>query len=533
MSISGTNSASEGQQARPESARNAGSVMHVRGMWSRICCKHQAHGGHFRRRMHSGWSGGHCALFSMKQSLQLKIGQQLAMTPQLQQAIRLLQLSTLELQMEVQQALDSNMMLETVEEDLGDMDGEEAEDVAPLDIPAELEVDTDWDAIYDQPSGIAAPSEGSGDFEAFRSSAESLVDHLNWQLEMAHVTDRDRAIGAAVVDAIDEEGYLRTSVEELRAALADDLEDLEEDEVEAVLRAVQNFEPPGVGARDLRECLLIQLRQLDETLVFRHEATTLLTEHFDLLAARDFDQIMRLMRVSREDLQAIMALVHALNPRPGTSSHPQPSEYVTPDVVVTRRKGQWHVALNAEAMPRIRVNPTYAGLVKRADNSPDNTSMRSHLQEARWFIKSLQSRSETLLRVANCIVDRQRDFLEHGDEAMKPMVLHDVAEVVGMHESTISRVTTQKYMLTPRGVYELKYFFSSHVSTESGGEASSTAIRALLKKLIAAEYPGKPLSDSKLAAILGEQGINVARRTVAKYRESMSIPASSERKQLV
>ena len=242
---------------------------------------------------------------------------------------------------------------------------------------------------------------------------------------------------------------------------------------------------------------------------------------------------MRLKRWSREFLSEVLNLVQALNPRPGASSHPQPSEYVTPDVVVTKRKDRWVVMLNQEAMPRVRVNPEYARLVRRADDSADNTSMRSHLQEARWFIKSLQSRSETLLKVANCVVDRQRDFFEHGEEAMKPMVLHDVAEVVGMHESTISRVTTQKYMLTPRGVYELKYFFSSHVGTDSGGEASSTAIRALLKKLIAAENPGKPLSDNKLATILSEQGINVARRTVAKYRESMSIPSSSERKQLV
>ena len=470
----------------------------------------------------------------MKQTLQLKIGQQLAMTPQLQQAIRLLQLSSLELQMEVQQVLDSNMMLEVAEDEFPEPTSESADDVEPLDIPTELDVDTEWDAIYDQPTGTAAPSgEGGGDFEVFRSSEVSLTDHLYWQLEMTHLSERDRVIGTIIVDSIDEDGYLRANTEELLAALEDDLEELELDEIEAVLRMVQHFEPSGVGARDLRECLLIQLRQLDAETPLREDALDLVDSCFDILAARDFKQLMRLKRWSREFLSEVLNLVQALNPRPGASSHPQPSEYVTPDVVVTKRKDRWVVMLNQEAMPRVRVNPEYARLVRRADDSADNTSMRSHLQEARWFIKSLQSRSETLLKVANCVVDRQRDFFEHGEEAMKPMVLHDVAEVVGMHESTISRVTTQKYMLTPRGVYELKYFFSSHVGTDSGGEASSTAIRALLKKLIAAENPGKPLSDNKLATILSEQGINVARRTVAKYRESMSIPSSSERKQLV
>ena len=470
----------------------------------------------------------------MKQTLQLKIGQQLAMTPQLQQAIRLLQLSSLELQMEVQQVLDSNMMLEVADDEFSEPTTDSADDVEPLDIPAELDVDTEWDAIYDQPTGTAAPpSDGGGDFEAVRSSEESLTDHLYWQLEMAHLSDRDRVIGTIIVDSVDEDGYLRASTEDLLVALEDDLEELELDEIEAVLRMVQHFEPSGVGARDLRECLLIQLRQLDPETPLREEALDLVDSSFDTLAARDFKQLMRIKRWSREFLSEVLNLVQALNPRPGASSHPQPSEYVTPDVVVTKRKDQWVVMLNQEAMPRVRVNPEYARLVRRADDSPDNTSMRSHLQEARWFIKSLQSRSETLLKVATCLVDRQRDFFEHGEEAMKPMVLHDVAEVVGMHESTISRVTNQKYMLTPRGVYELKYFFSSHVGTDSGGEASSTAIRAMLKKLIAAENPGKPLSDNKLATILSEQGINVARRTVAKYRESMSIPSSSERKQLV
>jgi RNA polymerase sigma-54 factor len=278
---------------------------------------------------------------------------------------------------------------------------------------------------------------------------------------------------------------------------------------------------------------LIQLHHLDRDTPWLEEAQTLISEHIDVLGGRDFTQLMRRMRLSEQQLRDVVMLVQSLNPRPGSLVASRAAEYIVPDVFVRKVNGAWRVELNTESMPRLRINAGYAGLVKRADNSTDNTYMRNQLQEARWFIKSLQSRNETLLKVASCIVEHQRDFLEYGDEAMKALVLHDVAEAVEMHESTISRVTTQKYMHTPRGIFELKYFFSSHVGTSGGGECSATAIRALIKKLVAEENPRKPLSDSKLAQILEAQGINVARRTIAKYRESIAIPSSSERKRLV
>ena len=497
----------------------------------------------------------------MKQSLQLRIGQTLAMTPQLQQAIRLLQLSSIELQAEVQEALDSNMMLEAAE---GDEDGAgadtdaaterdeyaasdtaladassdtgdgEAATVEPADIPDELPTDSDWDDIYDSMTPAGSPPEGAMEMDFQRAEGETLHEHLRWQLDLSHIGDTDRLIAHTIVDSIDDDGYLRASVEELLdAVVGNGAEQVELDEVEAVLRLVQSLDPPGVGARDLRESLLIQLRNLEGDVQWREMAMRLVANYLDVMAARDYPQLMRLLGLDKEELQGVIALIQSLSPRPGSQSNPAPAQYVVPDVFVRKQRGAWKVELNTDAFPRLRVNPYYASLIRRADSSSDNTTMRGQLQEARWFIKSLKSRSETLLKVATCIVERQEAFLEHGDEAMKPMVLHDVAETVGMHESTISRVTTQKYMHTPRGIYELKYFFSSHVATASGGEASSTAIRALLKKLIAAEDTRRPLSDSKLADILAEQGINVARRTVAKYREAMAIPSSSERKCLI
>ncbi len=474
------------------------------------------------------------------------------MTPQLQQAIRLLQLSTLELRGEVQEALDSNLMLEL--EDDGESEAPRSEqggngadppdspteaasppteDLAEQNIPDELPVDSAWEDIYD---GIPTHTGHGGEVEGVepesqRSPPTSLQDALQWQLMLTPFSETDRALATAVVDAIDEDGYLTMSPEEIHQSLAEDLE-VELDEVIAVIHRIQAFDPPGVGARDLRESLAIQLRQLSPDVRWRDEAVGLVERHLDLLGNRDYTQLMRRMKLSREDLREVVALIQSMNPRPGSQVSTAEPEFIVPDVFVRQRKGRWVVELNPEAMPRLRINPYYASLVRRADNSADNNTLRTHLQEARWFLKSLQSRSETLLKVASSIVERQRGFLEHGEEAMKPMVLHDVAEAVNMHESTISRVTTRKYMHTPRGIYELKFFFSSHVATDSGGEASSTAIRALLKKLIAAESPAKPLSDSKLAAILSQEGIKVARRTVAKYREAMAIPSSNERKRL-
>ena len=503
----------------------------------------------------------------MKQSLQLRLGQHLTMTPQLQQAIRLLQLSTLDLQAEIQEALESNPMLELGEES-GDTTWEtasespaadnaapesapSAEDVAASatetltdssasmeDIPQELPVDSNWEDVYDSlSSGPTSHSSISSDdqqrmFENQSGGPESLQDHLLWQMRLTPFSETDMAIAEAIIDSINEDGYLTGSLEDIRQGFAEEY-GVELDEVEAVLHQIQNFDPQGVGARDLRECLLLQLQQFDADEPDVRNALTLVDQHLNLLGSRDFNQLMRRMKLSRDELARAVNVIRSANPRPGATTSESQTEYLIPDVVVKKVSGTWKVELNPEAMPRLKVNSHYAGMVKRADSSADNTYLKNQLQEARWLIKSLSSRNETLLKVATSIVERQRGFLEHGEEAMKALVLHDISEELGMHESTVSRVTSRKYMHTPRGVFELKYFFSSHVSTATGGECSSTAIRALIKKLIAAENRAKPLSDNKIAKILEEQGINVARRTVAKYREAMSIPPSNERKQLV
>ncbi|NHN78241.1 RNA polymerase factor sigma-54 [Azotobacter chroococcum] len=502
----------------------------------------------------------------MKPSLVLKMGQQLTMTPQLQQAIRLLQLSTLDLQQEIQEALDSNPMLER-QEDAEDYDspdtlaehGDQSAINATSDsyqesyerasaneeggsledgdwherIPSELPVDTAWEDIY-QTSASSLPSsdDDEWDFTTRTSTGESLQSHLLWQLNLAPMSDTDRLIAVTLIDSISSDGYLEASLEEILASLDPEL-GIELDELEMVLRRIQQFEPAGVAARDLSESLLLQLRQLPTDTPWLEEAQRLAKDYLDLLGNRDFTQLMRRMKLKEEELRPVIELIQSLNPRPGSQIEASEPEYVVPDVIVRKHNDRWLVELNQEAVPRLRINPHYAGFIRRADASADNTFMRNQLQEARWFIKSLQSRNETLMKVSTQIVEHQRGFLDYGEEAMKPLVLHDIAEAVGMHESTISRVTTQKYMHTPRGIYELKYFFSSHVSTAEGGECSSTAIRAIIKKLVAAENPKKPLSDSKIAGLLEEQGIQVARRTVAKYRESLSIAPSSERKRLM
>lgn len=513
----------------------------------------------------------------MKQSLQLKLGQQLTMTPQLQQAIRLLQLSTLDLQTEIQEALESNPMLDVSEEgDDGDHDlnksdnntqqqdpgterdsqatNEQSEarmeaDSSPSlddnsepewnnDIPTDLAVDTSWDDIYQSgPSGtgLSRPDNEDTDFESRRGTSESLQDYLTWQLNLTPMSDLDRAIAESIIDAVEPSGMLGQTVEDIHQGIVRDFPDIEvdTDEIVAVLRRVQQFDPPGVASRDVAECLRSQLLQAPVDSPAYNVALNLVENHLALLGARDYKQLMRKMKIKESELQDAIRLIQGLNPRPGETIGEDTTEYVVPDVFVKKEKDRWTVNLNPEIAPKLRINSNYASLVKRADSSSDNTFLRDNLQEARWFIKSLQSRNETLLKVATCIVERQQGFLELGPEAMKPMVLHDVAEMVGMHESTISRVTTQKYMHTPQGIFELKYFFSSHVSTESGGECSSTAIRAIIKKLIAAENTRKPLSDSKITTILEEQGIQVARRTIAKYRESLGIAPSNERKRLV
>ena len=487
----------------------------------------------------------------MKQSLQLKLGQQLTMTPQLQQAIRLLQLSTLELQTEIQEALESNPMLEMVEEGGGEASdetsapaesnegSESATDATERElgsqednIPNDLPTDSDWEDTYENytPAASRGQDEEFTGLEQADHSSESLHEHLQWQLNLTHFSDTDFTIATAILDAIDDDGYLAASVEDIHQSLVGDL-DIEPDEVEAVLHRVQDFDPPGIAARDLRECMLLQLRYYDPETPWLAEAQRLLKDYFELLAKREFATLMRRMKLSEPELQQVLLLVQGLNPRPGGQITDNQPEYIIPDVFVRKVKNQWRVELNPDVTPKLGINSFYADLARR-NNTKDAAFLKNNLQEARWFLKSLKSRNETLLKVATCIVERQRGFFDYGEEAMKPMVMHDIAEVVGMHESTISRVTTKKYMHTPRGIFELKYFFSSHVGTATGGECSATAIRAILKKLIAAEKPNKPLSDNKLASLLADQGINVARRTVAKYREAMSIAPSNERKRL-
>ena len=360
---------------------------------------------------------------------------------------------------------------------------------------------------------------------------QTLQDYLMWQVELTPFTDTDRAIATSIVDAVDDTGYLTIQIEDIVDSIGDDEIGLEE--VEAVLKRIQRFDPVGVAAKDLRDCLLIQLSQFAKETPWLEEARLIISDHLDLLANHDFRTLMRVTRLKEEVLKEAVNLIQSLDPRPGQSIHTSEPEYVIPDVLVRKVSGRWTVELNADSIPRLKINQQYAAMGNSARNDADGQFIRSNLQEARWLIKSLESRNDTLLRVSRCIVEQQQAFFEQGEEYMKPMVLADIAQAVEMHESTISRVTTQKYLHSPRGIFELKYFFSSHVNTEGGGEASSTAIRALVKKLIAAENPAKPLSDSKLTSMLSEQGIMVARRTVAKYRESLSIPPSNQRKQLV
>lgn len=477
----------------------------------------------------------------MKQGLQLRLSQQLAMTPQLQQAIRLLQLSTLELQQEIQQALESNPLLE--QDDTHDEIETSAEEVneeldtreqlEQPDMPEELPLDATWDEIYTAGTPSGTGTDYSDDeLPIYQGeTTQSLQDYLMWQVELTPFSDTDLAIATAIVDAVDDTGYLTSSLDDILESMGDELVMM--DEIEAVLKRVQRFDPVGVAARDLRDCLLVQLSQFADDTPFLSEARLIVDKHLDLLANHDFRNLMRSTKLKEDVLKAAMQLIQTLDPRPGLSINTGESDYVIPDVLVHKHQGHWVVELNQDSVPRLKINQHYVSLGAQTRSDSDTQFIRSNLQEAKWLIKSLESRNDTLLKVSRCIVEQQQAFFDNGAEYMKPMVLADIAQQVDMHESTISRVTTQKFLHSPRGIFELKYFFSSHVSTEDGGEASSTAIRALVKKLVAAENPAKPLSDSKLATLLADQGIMVARRTVAKYRESLSIPPSNQRKQLV
>ncbi|MBL8270732.1 RNA polymerase factor sigma-54 [Steroidobacter sp.] len=499
----------------------------------------------------------------MKQSLQLKLGQQLTMTPQLQQAIRLLQLPVLELQAQIREALESNVMLEAEDEannpetgettlepqyespfesstpnsqssssssDSGDSNEHtDTRETAEAEQPLDIVEDQDWSDS--QVTGPAdTPWSGDDDHSQDFSDArgETLSEHLTWQLEMSRLNERDMRIGAALIDAINDDGYVIEPLDEIARNLQPELV-VTTAEVERVLTHVQAMDPAGVGARSVGECIELQLRQLDPDTPGRDTALAIAAGYLDQVAEQQYALLRRQLRVTEEELEFALVLVRACQPRPGSSVHSVPAEYVVPDVFVRRTERGWVVEINPASLPRIRVNQSYAGLIGR---SGDHAMLRTQLQEARWLIRSLEIRNETLLKVARCIVQRQSAFLENGDEYMQPMILKDVAEAVQMHESTISRVTTNKYMHTHRGVFEFRYFFSSHVAASDGTEMSSTAIRAKIRKLVAAEEPDKPLSDSRIADILSREGVLVARRTVAKYREALGIPPSSERKRV-
>ena len=489
----------------------------------------------------------------MKPALQLKLSQHLALTPQLQQSIKLLQLSTVEMQQEIENYLLENPMLERVDDDAGESfasaqqfdaprgdaaertdhderEDRDARDDREMDAPgAPSDVDDDrWSSDAGTFTGAGRDDDDDGDTQDVHGSTPSLRDHLAWQMGVMQLSERDRSLVRFLIDALDDDGYLATPLAELLESIPPEYE-IELEDLEIALCHIQSFEPTGIGARSPQECLALQLRALPESSE-RQLALVIVEKHLELLAGRDFARIRRLADCTEEALKAAHALIVSLNPRPGSRFAQMEARYVTPDVIVKKLRGQWTAYINPDAYPRLRINRLYAEVLGRQRRG--NANLTGQLQEARWLIRNVQQRFETIQRVTQAIVDRQRQFFEHGEVAMRPLVLREIADILGLHESTVSRVTSQKYMATPRGIFELKYFFGSHVSTDSGGACSATAIRALIRQLIAVEDGKKPLSDSQLSEILGQQGIVVARRTVAKYRESLNIPPVNLRKTL-
>jgi len=500
----------------------------------------------------------------MKPGLQLRLSQHLALTPQLQQSIKLLQLSTIELEQEIETFLADNPLLERVDDEgpagpaltaddtssrespTASQDADAAERIEQHDGPGELpeidptrdesrneldkfEADVDFGDEYsgNYPSAVAGDDE-DGEGQDTQTSAASLRDHLLGQLGVTVASERDQMLVRFLIEALDEAGYLTQPLEELAELIPEDFE-LEPEDLMIALRYLQSFDPPGVGARNARECLLLQATARppgsDRTL-----AITVIRDHLELLANRDFARLRKLTGADDEALRRAQSLIRSLNPRPGAQFAQVDTRYIIPDVIVRKGRTGWTATTNPDAFPRLRVNRLYADILSRQRRGEGR--LTGQLQEARWLIKNVQQRFDTIQRVSQAIVDRQRQFFEHGEVAMRPLVLREIADICELHESTISRVTTQKYMATPRGIFELKYFFGSHVATEAGGACSATAIRALIKQLLSAENPKKPLSDNQIAEVLGQQGIVVARRTIAKYRESLGIPAANLRKSL-
>ncbi len=474
----------------------------------------------------------------LKQGLSVKLGQSLSMTPQLQQAIRLLQLSSIELQQEIQENIDSNPLLERVEDSPYETDKNditEKNDSASNDeniIPEELNIDTQWDEIYDSDwkTGSNTSEASAADLiDLIHSAPQTLRSHLQEQVDLSQLSVIDKEIATTIISYIDVNGFLTESTQHIFQSLQQKLL-IEECDVDVILQYIQHLDPVGVGARNLSEALVLQLKQRYNDHILISKAEELLKKHLDLIEKRDYIKLKRELKLTVGQFEELMELIQSLNPRPGAIFNNATTNYIAPDVYVKKIKGLWVVSLNQETLPELQVNHYYANMLTNLSNKTDRDYLKNNMQQARWFIKSIENRNSTVINVANAIVERQAAFLQYGEEAMKPMILKDLAEQLELHESTISRVTTQKYMHTPRGIYEFKYFFSSHVRTSTGGACSATAIQAMIKKLITKEATNKPLSDNKLTALLKEQGINVARRTVAKYREAMNIPSSHERK---
>jgi RNA polymerase sigma-54 factor len=476
----------------------------------------------------------------MKQTLQLKLSQHLTLTPQLQQAIRLLQLSTLELNQELESFLMENPLLERDDAEPESLPlppngaGREeyvatAGEAPANDAPAADSADIDW--FTDAPSAAARRDDGEeSDYPQLAACTPTLGEHLIEQLALTQISARDKSVVSTLIAALDDGGYLSQSLEEIAELLPPELE-VGLDELHIALHHLQSFDPTGVGARTPAECLELQLKALPPDTPARELALGIVHDHLQALAAHDFARLKRQLHCDEDSLRSAQHLIQSLNPHPGAAYSATETHYIVPDVIVKKVKNAWVAALNPDAMPKLRINRMYVEILQNKLHSADG-QMSNQLQEARWLIKNVQQRFETILRVAQAIVDRQRQFFDHGEVAMRPLVLREIAETLGLHESTVSRVTTQKFMATPRGILELKYFFGSHVATETGGACSATAIRALLKQLVGAEDCKRPLSDSKIAQILSEQGIVVARRTIAKYRESLHIPPVSLRKSL-
>ena len=479
----------------------------------------------------------------MKQTLQLKLSQHLTLTPQLQQSIRLLQLSTQELNQELEKMLLENPLLELDEPASGHQGSasgaatESASSIAQNESPdarvAETAVEaqtSDIDWFASGPNAAPHLPDDDADPPSVAALRPSLRQHLLDQVAPLRLESRDKTLVALMVDALDDNGYLGADLDELSEALPAELE-ITVAELRIALRHLQNLDPTGIGARDPGECLALQLAALPSTTASRGLALAIVREHLGLLAARDFVRLKRVLGCDDQRLKDAQHLIQSLDPRPGAAFTAEEARYVVPDVIVKKQKGVWTASLNSAAMPKLRVNGIYADILRGGRSTPAS-QMSQHLQEARWLIKNVQQRFETILRVSQAIIDRQRHFFEHGEVAMRPLVLREIADLLGLHESTVSRVTTQKYMFTPRGIFELKYFFGSHVATDAGGACSATAIRALIKQLVSTEDDKRPLTDAGISEILGKQGIMVARRTIAKYRESLHIPPVSLRKTL-